>query len=160
VSVAIPHIELREEAPADEPFLFALYASTRADELAAWGWDAAQQRAFLEMQFRAHHQHYASLGPALNARIVLHEGKPIGRIATVASAEAIDLADIALLPEYQGRGIGATLIRAELTAAHAAGKPLTLHVLRENPAARLYARLGFTVVDDDGLYLQMRALPR
>jgi GNAT superfamily N-acetyltransferase len=154
-----PQYELRDEGPGDEAFLFALYASTRADELALWGWDDAQRRAFLEMQFRAHRLHYADIGPALRSRIVLHQGQPIGRIATVASAEAINLADIALLPEYRGRGIGGALIRAELAAASAAGLPLTLHVLRQNPAARLYARLGFVVVEDDGLYLQMFAAP-
>lgn len=27
----------------DEPFLFEVYASTRRDEVAAWGWDLSQQ---------------------------------------------------------------------------------------------------------------------
>jgi hypothetical protein len=31
-------------------------------------------------------------------------------------------------------------------------------VLRCNPAQRLYARLGFRVIDDDGARLTMRAL--
>ena len=159
MAAATPHYTLRDEVPADEPFLFALYASTRAQELAAWGWDEPQRRAFLEMQFRAQRHYYASVGSALRARIVSLNGEPIGRIATVAGTDAVDLADIALLPAYRGLGIGAALIGAELAAAHAFGKPLTLQVLRENPAARLYARLGFAIVGDDGLYFQMRALP-
>jgi hypothetical protein len=33
---------------------------------------------------------------------------------------------------------------------------VTIHVERHNPALRLYARLGFEVVDDLGVYLFLR----
>jgi len=46
-------IDLRAATASDEPFLFALYASTREHELAAWGWEPAQRDAFLRMQWMA-----------------------------------------------------------------------------------------------------------
>ena len=37
--------------------------------------------------------------------------------------------------------------------AAAAGKSVTIHVERMNPALRLYERLGFRLVEDKGVYL-------
>ncbi|HEV3168779.1 MAG TPA: GNAT family N-acetyltransferase [Actinocrinis sp.] len=65
-----------------------------------------------------------------------------------------DLADypahlhIDILPEYQGRGYGRGLMRAQLTALHEAGAPrVFLGMLTANTAARaFYDRLGFHVI--------------
>lgn len=47
-----------------------------------------------------------------------------------------------------GRGCCATCRRAA-----AAGKAVTIHVEKVNPALALYERLGFRLVEDKGLYL-------
>src|SRR5579871_1094420 len=47
---ALP-ISWRSATAADAAFCFSVYAGTRAEELAAWGWGAAQQEMFLKMQF-------------------------------------------------------------------------------------------------------------
>jgi ribosomal protein S18 acetylase RimI-like enzyme len=52
---------------------------------------------------------------------------------------------IAILPEFQNRGIGTELIREVLEEAAAKGFPVELKVLKINPAIRLYERLGFEV---------------
>jgi imidazolonepropionase-like amidohydrolase len=39
-----------------------------------------------------------------------------------------------------------------LAEADAAAKPVTIHVERFNPALRLYARLGFVQIDDQGVH--------
>jgi ribosomal protein S18 acetylase RimI-like enzyme len=65
-----------------------------------------------------------------------------------------DLADypahlhIDILPEYQGRGYGRGLMRAQLTALHRAGAPRAfLGMLTANTAAReFYEKVGFRVV--------------
>ena len=36
-------VRVRPMRADDEPFLFALYCSTRADEIATWGWEPAQR---------------------------------------------------------------------------------------------------------------------
>jgi ribosomal protein S18 acetylase RimI-like enzyme len=71
----------------------------------------------------------------------------------------ITLVDIAVLPEYRNRGIGTTLIQSLLKEATCAQKSVALHVLRWSSAARLYERLGFTMVSDDGVYLEMKRSP-
>ncbi|MCP4663054.1 MAG: GNAT family N-acetyltransferase [bacterium] len=50
-------------------------------------------------------------------------------------------------------------IRYLLTEAEEAGKPVRIHVERFNPAMRLYERLGFTQVDDQGVYYLMEWSP-
>jgi predicted GNAT family acetyltransferase len=46
-----------------------------------------------------------------------------------------------------------------LAEADAAGKRVTIHVERLNPARRLYERLGFSVAEDKGVYLFLERLP-
>ena len=48
-----PPVLLRPERPGDEAFLFAVYASTRAEELSLTNWTEDLRRAFLNQQFNA-----------------------------------------------------------------------------------------------------------
>jgi len=50
---------------------------------------------------------------------------------------------IAVLPEYRGRGVGTKLIRHMLDAVGKNYQAISLSVIRENPAVRLYRRFGF-----------------
>lgn len=152
-------IRQRPAAEDDRPFLLALYCQTRAAEVAAWGWPPEQQRAFLEAQYHTRQQQLDGMGGLVRTSVVLAGEAPVGALTLLEQPDGRVLADIALLPQHQGRGIGSALIRAEQDAAARAGQALTLHVLTTNPAARLYARLGFRITDDDGLYLTMCAAP-
>ena len=51
------------------------------------------------------------------------------------------------------------LLRNLLNEAKAAGKRVTIHVERYNPALQLYERLGFSVAEDKGVYLLLEWLP-
>ena len=54
---------------------------------------------------------------------------------------------IALLPEWRGKGIGTALMQAMLARLSACGYAgVSLSVQRKNAAARLYRRLGFSVL--------------
>lgn len=152
-------LHLRPVVPDDDPFLFALYAGTRADELADWGWDATTTEVFLRMQFLAQRRHYEAELPGAEGQIVEREGRVVGRLVVLRTDEEIRLADITLLPKARGAGIGTTLIGGLLAEATAAGKPVRLTVARENRARRLYERLGFATIVDDGIRLIMEWTP-
>jgi ribosomal protein S18 acetylase RimI-like enzyme len=152
-------ITLRPAQADDDDFLFELYCDTRADELAAWGWEAAQREAFLRMQFRAQQQHYQMLATLAEPRIVCRDGRPIGWLVTVREQHVLRLADIALLAAERDQGIGTALIREVLVAAAEDGIAVQLQVLRNNRAIRLYQRLGFIAIDDNGVYLAMEWRP-
>jgi ribosomal protein S18 acetylase RimI-like enzyme len=152
-------VTLRPACADDEGFLLALYASTRQDEMAAWGWPAAQQEIFLRLQYLALQQRYAAERDRSEHRIILREGVPVGRILVIRSADEIRLADIALLPEQRSTGIGSALIGDLQEEAVRTGLPVRLHVTRDNRAARLYERLGFVVIGDTGSHFKMEWLP-
>lgn len=141
--------ELRPARPDDETFLCELYCSTRHEEMASWGLDDSQQ-AFLKLQFTARQRHYETAFPDADHKIVLFDDRAIGRTLVFRSAREIRLVDIALLPEHRGCGIGGVLVRALCDEAQAAGKPVTLHVAKTSRAARLYERLGFSIVGETG----------
>ena len=150
------NLSLREATPEDESLLFEVYVSTRIDELAETGWDDEQKRAFIRMQFIARERTY----PRADNRIILLNGRPIGRILVKRDDAAIRLNDIALLTECRNAGIGSRLIQDLMNEATSAGKPITLHVLASSPAARLYERLGFCRSgDDESAYLEMKWVP-
>jgi ribosomal protein S18 acetylase RimI-like enzyme len=56
---------------------------------------------------------------------------------------------IALLPAYRNKGIGTRLLIALFDIAQNRYKAISLSVSADNPAARLYERLGFEIVRKD-----------
>ena len=146
---------LRPATPADEAFLRTLFASTRAQELALLEWDENQKEAFITMQCRAQNQQYAMSYPDADHRIVLRDEVPIGRLLVDRGEHAFTLVDIALLPAHRSAGIGTHLIEELLLEATAAGKPVRLNVWHSNPARILYQRMGFSMVNEDGVYSEM-----
>lgn len=141
---------LRPMIDADLPFLGGLYASTRTEELAHVPWTEAQKAAFLDMQFRAQHAHYQANYPNALWLVIERDGEPIGRLYLVRWPRELRLIDIAILPQYRGQGVG-TAILLDLFE-DAADKPVTIHVEKNNPAMRLYARLGFRAIGEHGVY--------
>jgi ribosomal protein S18 acetylase RimI-like enzyme len=148
-------ITLRPIGPADEAFLYQVYASTRQEELALVDWDEAQKQTFLHMQFHAQHTHYHAQFPAARYQLILCGGVPIGRLYFDYREQEVGILDIALLPQHRQQGIGGALLRQVLAEADQAGKPVRIYVERFNPALRLYQRLGFLPRADHGIYLQM-----
>ena len=150
---------LRPVTAEDGPFLFRLYASTRTEELAVVPWDEAQKEAFLRMQFQAQSKFYGESFPGAAFLVVLRDGEPAGRLYVDRRDDEIRLLDVALLPEHRGAGLGTALLRDLTAEAAAAGKPLRIHVERFNPALRLYLRLGFKQIQDQGVYYLMEWRP-
>ena len=71
--------------------------------------------------------------------------------------ESIPELSIAVRGDARGRGVGTALLRAIADRARDDGfTALSLSVERENPAARLYERVGFRVVESDATALTMR----
>jgi ribosomal protein S18 acetylase RimI-like enzyme len=149
------NLSVREATPEDEPFLFEVYASTRIEELDGFGWDDEQKLAFIRMQFLARERST----PRVDNRIILLNGNPVGRILVDRSEAGILLRDIALLTEYRNAGIGSRLIQDLMQEAASAGRSIQLHVVASSPAVRLYERLGFSIIQDEAAYLEMKWNP-
>jgi ribosomal protein S18 acetylase RimI-like enzyme len=144
---------------ADRRFLVRVYASTRIDELAATPLTDAQKAAFLEGQFHLQHMHYQKHYPDADWLVTMRAGEDIGRLYVEHWASQHRIIDITFLPEHRGKGYGEALLRDLMDEAAAAGKAVSIHVEKQNPALQLYRRLGFVPEEDKGLYDLMRWTP-
>ena len=147
-------ISVRREEPADESFLFELYASTRQEELDAWGWPPEIRGGFLAMQFKASQGHH-TVFPDAEFQIILCDGVSAGRMIVHRTQAALHLVDIALLPQFRGAGIGAAVLQRIFGEAAATQKPVRLKVFKENRAIRFYQRLGFKKCGETELQFDM-----
>lgn len=140
----------------DNAFLLALYASTRAAELAQVQWQEGQREAFVKWQFEMQRREYDARFPDAEYHVILIDNQPVGRIWIGRTKEEIRLLDIALLPEFQSRGAGTSLLNWLIEGARQENKVLRHMVFVLNDEAhRFYERLGFVVIEEFGAYKHM-----
>jgi ribosomal protein S18 acetylase RimI-like enzyme len=149
-------LTFRPISDADRPFLVRVYAATRAHELADTPLTEAQKAGFLEGQFHLQHRHYQKHYPAADWLVTMHAGQDIGRLYIERWPSQHRIIDITFLPEHRGKGYGEALLRDLMDEAAAAGKDVSIHVEKQNPAMRWYLRLGFAIEEDKGIYDLMR----
>ena len=99
-----------------------------------------------------------SLGLLLNAalRIIDCSKVAIDRLCVDQDVSAVRIVDIALLPQWQGRGIGSRLLHAVMHLADSQGLACNLSVEQGSRARWLYQRLSFQACGDARLYTPMQ----
>lgn len=143
----------------DESFLFQVYASTRSEEIAGWGWDQETIRTFLTMQWNAQQRSYIAQYPELQQYILCADNLQIGRVIISRTEHTLTLVDLALLPEHQNQKHGTKLVQQLQQEAATSCKKLRLSVLKMNRANSLYSRLGFRLTGGNELYNFMEWTP-
>jgi ribosomal protein S18 acetylase RimI-like enzyme len=150
------NVVLRPVTAEDDEFLLAVYAGTREEELAQVEWAEGQKETFVRWQFEMQRREYDAHFPDARYEVILVNGRPAGRIWVGSDDKEIRLLDIALLKEFQNRGVGTLLLRRLIDEAAAANKLLRHMVFALNEDAfRFYERLGFVVIEDVGAYKHM-----
>ncbi len=153
-------IQLRPATDQDLAFLYRVYASSRADEMALVPWDDEQKAVFLKMQFQLQHKYYHEQFTRARFDLIELDGKPVGRLYVEERPDEIRIIDIALLEAFRSQGIGSQLLESILARGQELGLPVRIHVEKNNPALHLYDRLGFHVIGDQGVYYLMECVPR
>ena len=138
----------------DLDFSCLVYAGTRPDILAL-PWSHAQKQEFLTMQFRAQHLHYTTHYPDAEYLLIERDGEGVGRLFLHRRPDRIHILDIALLPQVRGTGLGTKLLEDLIAEAASQNKSVSLYVDKQNTARRLYQRLAFEPVEEQGFYLLM-----
>jgi ribosomal protein S18 acetylase RimI-like enzyme len=153
-------VRLRAVEASDEDFLLRVYADSRAEEMKLVAWSDEQKLTFLRSQFEAQRAQYQERFPDAEYSVILYREQPAGRLWIGRTREQIRLLDIAILPEFQNRGIGAALLGRLLAESEQTGLPLRHMVFKPNTAAlRFYRRFGFEQIDDVGAYIHMERRP-
>lgn len=116
---------------------------------ALFGWNDEVQAARLR-------KHY---DPRTLRFVLLEDGRFV-RVGCFDLRDAPDgslfLSQMYLLPEWQNQGLGTRLLEYVLMRSVAQVKDVTLKVLKNSPALRLYQRLAFVIVGEDEYQYHMR----
>lgn len=149
-------VSLRPATEADNTgLLHDIYASTRTEELAPVPWSDEEKASFLRSQSEAQLAYYREHYPRAEFLLIVHDGSDIGRIFLEPRDEDFRVMDMALLPEWRGKGIGTQLLADAIERARELSLPVVLHVESFNPALRLYQRFGFVDDGEVGVYRRM-----
>lgn len=148
-------ITLRPGTESDEALLFAIFCEARGAMFAAL--PEVQKEKLLRMQFLAQTSSYSDTYPDAERVIVIASGEPAGALLVERSRNIWRLVDISMFGRYRNQGVGTRVIGDLIALAAASGKSLRLQVARENPAVRLYERLGMHTVEGDDVYLTMES---
>lgn len=157
--IAPEHITLRPVSEADTDFLLQVYGSSRSEELARVRWTEEQKRTFLVMQYTSQAQHYRAEHPAAEHEIICLNSVSVGRLYLDRSGDAFHVLDITVLTERRNAGIGTALLRRVMAEAESHEKPVTIYVESFNPSLRLFERLGFKKVAEQGFHWLLRWTP-
>ena len=143
-------IVLETATPDDEDFLRTLFTEVRGPEFAPLSLPAQTLAELLEMQRRAQRMAYAQQFPQAVQSIIRVDGQRAGNMLVNRSGSEMHVVDIALLPNFRGAGTGGQLLKELCSEAELADMPLRLSVRKSNPARRLYDRMGFRCIGNDG----------
>ena len=136
---------IRPAMPAEEADLYAIHRTAmEAYVTQTWGpWDDAWQQ-----------DRFAGSWPDLRLAIEV-EGELAGFLDLDEQGDSVDIAALELAPRWQRHGIGSAIIRAVQARAAELERPVTLQVLKVNPARSLVERLGFRQVGETDTHYQM-----
>jgi len=94
-----------------------------------------------------------------DAAVIVRDGVDVGLLKAYRDADGWFVVQIQIAPEHQRQGLGEQALQTVLDRADAEGLPVSLAVLKANPAKRLYDRLGFEVVSENDIEFLMTRPP-
>lgn len=143
-----PDLALQPATEEDVPFLLSLRKRTMTAHLQRAGAPHDDDHHLARI-----HYHFD------DAQIVWLAGRPAGLFKHYRDPAGWRIVQIQIDPDFQGQGLGRRLLAKVLDRADKEGAPVTLSVLKGNPARRLYEALGFTSVMETELEHEMRYDP-
>jgi len=112
-----------------------------------WGWNDEVQKERLKIDLEEHLEH---------KRIIEISGQKVGVYATHITEDGeLFINEISILKQYQKQGIGTDILTKQLEENKKNGIITRLQVFKENPAKKLYERLGFIVYNETETHYQM-----
>jgi GNAT superfamily N-acetyltransferase len=113
-----------------------------------FGWDDAAEDAKFQRQF-----------VLTETRVIVLGREDVGYVQTAEEADAFFLKELHVAAAFQRRGIGTEVLRKLCAEAERIGKPITVAVVKFNPARELYERNGFRMTHEDTHKIYLRRGP-
>lgn len=145
----IPAMQFVKAFDEDVPYLLELRKLTMAEHLSNAGANFTDEMHAARVLHRFD-----------SAFLIWLDGQRAGLIKYFEAGSEITILQVQVHPEFQGQGIGKRAVERVQEEASALGSSVFLTVLKENPARRLYERLGFVTVGEDEFEFHMRWLPQ
>ncbi len=139
--------------------MFEVYASTRASEMARVPWSDEQRHAFVSSQVYAQCNFYDQKYPHADHSVILSKNRPVGRLYLARLDDELRIVDLTLVPEERNAGIGTRLLKELLDESRRSEIPVTIYVESFSPSLRLFERLGFRQLEEQGVHLLLQWSP-
>lgn len=131
------HVDFRQATELDFAYCADLYFGDREPDLA----------------------HLRSRWHAVEVRIITLHGADIGWIQTRVEDDSLFIVQFFISAPHQGQGIGTRVMLLVIEEATQLQLPVSLGVVKTNPAIRLYERLGFKTTHSDDRKHYMKRQP-
>lgn len=134
--------KLRPAVPEDREFLYQVKKTSNFRYVSLlWGWD----EDFQQLEFSRDFQQIREFS------VITVDSADAGFLQLQKGSDFLNVAEIHLLPPFQGRGIGSEILRYLLCHTD---QPVLIGCFRANAGAyRLYQRLGFTLITENDSHL-------
>ena len=142
-------VALRPVRAEDYGFALALYVETiKPYTIAFMPWVDAVENA-----------RFARLWAPADTRVITLDGIDVGWLEASDTGAEFVLKQFYVVPAHQQRGVGTQVMSLLLEEWEPQRRPIVLNVLKNNPARRLYQRLGFATVGETDIKYLMRREP-
>lgn len=111
-----------------------------------YGWDIYVQR---EKTIHELDEHINDM------KIITLDNKDIGITTFYEENDIYVVGMIAIHPDYQNNGIATNIINNYIKTAQNEKKKIIIKTYKENPARKLYERLGFKIYNEDNTHVHM-----
>lgn len=127
----------------DRPYLLALRYLTMVAHLEKSGQflSESEQEAWLNDAYECFH-------------LIVYQDEPVGALKYRVLDNCLEIMQLQIHPNFQGRGMGRKVMEQVLKETKC--QTAELSVLKENPALKLYQRLGFFITGEDEYEFYMR----
>lgn len=131
--------DLRYATDEDYNFLYELNKTTMVKYVKEiWGWEESVQQKFFRDKFSYN-----------KYKIIVCDNLDIGAISVSKNDSDIFIDIIEILPKYQNKGIGTSIIIQIITDSKSEDfSRILLQVFKKNSAKKLYDKLGFSTIDE------------
>ena len=139
---------VRPSTPGERDLIYTLKAeSVRPYVEKIWGWDEEFQQKDFDSDF-ASVAHFS---------VIEIDGKFIGFLQFYFESSYLDVAEIHLLPEYRGKGIGSDILLCLQNDCLIKKRTMRIGCFKENlRATSLYQKLGFIQTEETNTHYIMQ----